>query len=71
MRAMVSIACVAFAGLLGTAAVDAADPRQTPLEGEGASIEYRGEGEPDRHLPAGSPAVHEPRVSGCQVPGLA
>lgn len=56
MRMRIGIVC--WLGLLavGAAAAWAQEPRSTPLEGQGASIEYRGEGEPDTFQPGAVPA---------------
>ena len=51
MRTRIGIVCLLGLMAAGAAAAWAQEPRSTPLEGKAASIEYRGEGEPDTFKP--------------------
>ena len=51
MRTRIGIVCLVGLMAVGGEATRAQGPRSTSLEGKGASIEYRGEGEPDTFKP--------------------
>jgi hypothetical protein len=51
MRRLWWIVCLASLITMGAGTASGQEPRPTPFDDKGASIEYRGEGEPDTFKP--------------------